>query len=82
MGKKCQQAKTCKYIMETFEVTKYHMWDIFAFWVAVKILISLGFVSWMGIFITWPLSTLAYACFYRKLVADHVQAEHQFNTTI
>lgn len=69
-------------LKESYEVTKYHMWDIFAFWVAVKILISLGFVSWMGIFITWPLSTLAYACFYRKLVADHVQAEHQFNTTI
>lgn len=69
-------------LKESYEVTKHHMWDIFAFWVAVKIIISLGFVSWMGIVITWPLSTLAYACFYRKLVVDHVHNEHQFRATL
>lgn len=69
-------------LKESYEVTKHHMWDIFAFWVAVKILISLGFVSWMGILITWPLSTLAYACFYRKLVVDHVNSENPFRAGV
>lgn len=62
-------------LKKSYEVTQHHMWDIFAFWVAMKIIVSLGFVSWMGIFITWPLWTLAYVCFYRKLVG-HV-ASHQ-----
>ncbi len=54
----------------SYEVTQHHMWDIFAFWVAIKIVVSLGFVSWIGMLISWPLCTLAYAFFYRKLVAD------------
>lgn len=54
----------------SYEVTKHHMWDMFAFWVAIKVIVSLGFLTWMGVALTWPLSTLAYAFFYRKLVLD------------
>ena len=54
----------------SYDVTKHHVWDMFAFWVAIKIVVYLGFFSWLGIIVTWPLSTLAYAFFYRKLVAD------------
>jgi len=61
----------------SYEVTKHHMWDIFAFWFAMKIIVSLGFVSWMGIIITWPLSTLAYAFYYRKLVTDKTNEQYQ-----
>ena len=60
----------------SYEATKHHMWDIFAFWVAIKIIIYLGFISWMGVILTWPLSTLAYAYFYRKLVFDEIQMHH------
>jgi uncharacterized membrane protein len=54
----------------SYEVTKDHVWDMFAFWVALKIMVYLGFMSWLGVILTWPLSTLAYALFYRKLVND------------
>ena len=54
----------------SYEVTKDHVWDMFAFWVALKIMVYLGFMSWLGVILTWPLSTLAYAFFYRKLVND------------
>jgi len=54
----------------SYEVTKDHVWDMFAFWVAIKVIIYIGFLSWFGIILTWPLSTLAYAYFYRKLVID------------
>lgn len=64
----------------SFNATKNHMWEIFAFWVAIKIIISLGFVSWIGIILTWPLSTLAYAYFYRKLVLDMHQ-EYTMHTS-
>lgn len=57
-------------LKSSYEVTQHHMWDIFAFWVAIKIVVALGFVSWIGVLISWPLCTLAYAFFYRKLVAD------------
>jgi len=66
-------------LKESYEVTKHHMWDIFAFWVAIKILVSLGFVSWMGVLISWPLCTLAYAFFYRKLVADSGAGQYAQN---
>jgi hypothetical protein len=58
-------------LKESYEITKHHMWDMFALWVAMKIIVSLGFVSWMGILITWPVWTLAYVFFYRKLVVDN-----------
>ena len=54
----------------SYEVTQHHVWDMFAFWVAIKVVTYLGFLSWIGIILTWPLSTLAYAFFYRKLVLD------------
>ena len=54
----------------SFEITKNHLWEIFALWIAIKVIVSLGFVSWIGIILTWPLSTLAYAYFYRHLVHD------------
>ncbi len=54
----------------SYEVTKLHVWDLLAFWVAIKVIVYLGFLSWLGVMLTWPLSTLAYAFFYRKLVAD------------
>jgi len=57
-------------LKKSYEVTKHHVWDMFAFWVAIKVVVYFGFLSWIGIMITWPLSTLAYAFFYRKLVLD------------
>lgn len=59
----------------SWEVTKDHVWDMFAFWVAIKMLICVGFLSWFGVILTWPLITLAYAYFYRKLVADSKSKE-------
>lgn len=66
-------------LKKSYEVTQHHMWDIFAFWVAMKIIVSLGFVSWMGIFISWPLWTLAYVCFYRKLVGHVTNHQSQYS---
>ncbi len=61
----------------SYEVTKPHIWDMFAFWVAIKIIVSLGFVSWISVIITWPVSTLAYAYLYRKFVAsEHKSHAH------
>ena len=57
-------------LKKSYEVTKHHVWDMFAFWVAIKIVVYFGFLSLIGVMITWPLSTLAYAFFYRKLVLD------------
>lgn len=54
----------------SYEVTKDHVWDMFAFWVAIKILSYLGFLSGIGIAITWPLATLAYAFYYRKIASE------------
>lgn len=54
----------------SYEMTKNHVWDIFAFWVALKIITYLGFASGIGIAITWPLSTLAYAFYYRNTIAE------------
>jgi len=65
-------------LKKSYEVTQHHMWEIFAFWVAMKIVVSLGFVSWLGVLITWPLSTLAYACFYRALLGDKA-GHHVYN---
>src|SRR5260221_7826902 len=53
----------------SWRVTKDHVWDMFAFWVAIKIVAYLGFASGIGIAIIWPLSTLAYASYYRTFVA-------------
>jgi uncharacterized membrane protein len=53
----------------SWAMTKDHVWDIFAFWAAIKIIIFFGFSSGIGIVITWPISTLAYACYYRNFVA-------------
>lgn len=65
-------------LKRSYEVTAHHMWDIFAFWVAIKIIVSLGFVSWLSVMFTWPLSTLAYAFFYRKLVGDNRDQQNQY----
>ena len=58
-------------LKRSWEVTRYHIWDLFAFWVAIKVIVFFGFLSWLGVLLTWPLSTLAYAFFYRKLIVDH-----------
>jgi hypothetical protein len=52
----------------SWAMTHDHVWDIFAFWLILKVIIFFGFSSGLGIAITWPLSTLAYACYYRTLV--------------
>jgi hypothetical protein len=67
-------------LKKSYEVTTDHMWDIFALWIAMKIILSLGFVSWIGVMLTWPLSTLAYAFFYRKLVVDN-NNHHSYKAT-
>jgi uncharacterized membrane protein len=53
----------------SWAMTQDHVWDIFAFWVAIKIIIFFGFSSGIGIAITWPLSTLAYAYYYRAIIS-------------
>ncbi len=55
-------------LKESYEVTREPVWDIFAFWMIVKIIMSIGYFSIFGIILTWPLSTLAYAHVYRQLV--------------
>lgn len=55
-------------LKKSYEATKAHVWDLFALWVAIKVIVYLGFMSWFGIILTWPLATLAYAFFYRKLI--------------
>lgn len=57
-------------LKRSWHVTKHHVWDLFAFWVVIKVIVFIGFLSWLGVLLAWPLSTLAYAFFYRKLVAD------------
>lgn len=52
----------------SWKMTEDHVWDIFAFWLAIKIIVFFGFSSGIGIAITWPVSTLAYAYYYRKFV--------------
>jgi hypothetical protein len=69
-------------LKRSYEVTRNHMWDIFAFWVAMKIIVSLGFVSWMGVILTWPLATLAYVFFYRKLVMDGNPNRDSFRSAV
>jgi hypothetical protein len=66
-------------LKHSYEATRHHMWDIFAFWAAMKIIVALGFLTWAGILITWPLSTLAYAFFYRKLVSDAGRSQYNEN---
>ncbi|HSC25285.1 MAG TPA: hypothetical protein VLB80_03670 [Candidatus Babeliales bacterium] len=66
----------------SYEVTKHHVWDIFAFWVAIKIIGYLGFLSWVGILLSWPLSTLAYAFFYRKLVVDSMDHRSSIRSAV
>lgn len=51
----------------SYRVTAGHIWDMFAFWIVVRLLVYIGFLSWIGIILTWPLSTLAYAFVYRQL---------------
>jgi len=52
----------------SYHATNGYIWDIFAFFVLVKIIVYLCFLSWIGVILTWPLSTLAYAYVYRQLV--------------
>ena len=66
----------------SYDVTKHHMWDMFAFWIAIKIVVSLGFLSWISVILTWPLSTLAYAFFYRKLVLDSKGGQGFFRASV
>jgi hypothetical protein len=66
----------------SYDVTKHHVWDMFAFWVVIKVIVYMGFLSWIGIMITWPLSTLAYAFFYRKLVTDSNKGQGFFNAAM
>lgn len=54
----------------SYAMTKDHVWDMFAFWIAIKIIASLGFASGIGLAIIWPLSTLAYVFYYRKVAAE------------
>ena len=64
----------------SWHVTKHHVWDLFALWVMMKIIVYLGFMSGVGVILIWPLSTLAYAFFYRKLVAEAGKTEPHFRS--
>ena len=55
----------------SYEATKDNFWEVFAFWVAIRVIVSIGFFTWFGVMLSWPLSTLAYAYFYRKLAAGN-----------
>jgi len=54
-------------LKKSYEVTHDHFWEIFAFWVIIKIILYVGYLTYLGIILTWPLSTLAYAYVYRQL---------------
>jgi uncharacterized membrane protein len=64
----------------SWKATQHHVWDLFALWVVMKIIVYLGFMSGIGVILTWPLSTLAYAFFYRKLVGEKGKAEPHFRS--
>lgn len=51
----------------SYHATQGHFWMIFAFWAALKIISSICLLSFVGIVLTWPLSTLAYAYVYRHI---------------
>jgi uncharacterized membrane protein len=55
-------------LKRSYEATQGHLWDIFAFWVVIKIIMYVGYLTYIGIILTWPVSTLAYAYIYRQLV--------------
>lgn len=52
----------------SYHITSGHLWDMFAFWVVVRLIVYIGYLSWIGVILTWPLSTLAYAYVYRQLI--------------
>ncbi len=54
-------------LKSSYELTRDHVWDIFAFWVVIKIIIYIGFLTYIGTLLTWPVATLAYAYVYRQL---------------
>jgi len=55
-------------LKQSYEITREHIWDLFAFWVVIKIIMYVGSLTYIGIIVTWPLSTLAYAYVYRQLM--------------
>jgi hypothetical protein len=55
-------------LRKSYQVTRGHMWEIFAFWLAIKVIVYVGFLTYIGAIVTWPISTLAYAYVYRQLV--------------
>ena len=55
-------------LKESYQVTRDYIWDIFAFWMIIKIIMSIGYCSCFGTVLTWPLSALAYAHVYRQMV--------------
>lgn len=55
-------------LKRSYHATEGHFWDIFACWIVIKIVTYICFLSWIGIVLTWPVSTLAYAYVYRQMV--------------
>lgn len=53
----------------SWDATRGHFWSLVIIWIAVKILVVLGYLTIVGWLIFWPLSTLVYAAVYRKLVS-------------
>jgi len=51
----------------SYHATAGHIWDMFAFWIVVRLIMYVGYLSLIGIIVAWPLSTLAYAFVYRQL---------------
>ena len=60
----------------SYHATRNRIWDIFAFWMLIKIIVYVGSLSWIGIVITWPLSTLAYAYVYRHITTKSSATAH------
>ena len=62
-----KKASAVESLKQSYEATRNHMWDIFAFWIVIKIIMYIGFLTYIGTILTWPLSTLAYTYIYRQL---------------
>lgn len=67
----------------SWEVTRNHFWDILACWIVVKIVAYVCFLSWIGVILTWPVSTLTYAYVYRQLVTrNKAHLNKTFTTSV
>lgn len=59
----------------SWNLTKDNFWDLCVLWIVLHVLVTIGYLTFIGWLLTWPLSILAYAAVYRQLtVADNSTA--------